>query len=66
MGLERFGARSGDPKRNILLNSVEAVFEKVETVAVAIHLDAFKLFDCDADAKALHGECFGPCYAPLV
>ena len=60
MGLERFGARPGDPEGNILLNSVQAVFEKVETVAVAVHLDAFKLLNCDADAKALHGECFGP------
>ena len=42
------------------------MFEKVETIAVAVHLDAFKLLDCDADAKALHGECFGSWYASLV
>ena len=66
MGLERVGACSGDPKGNILLNSVEAVFEKVETVAVAAHFDAFKLLDCDANTKALHGECFGQWHASLV
>ena len=66
MELERFEAGPGNPKGNILLKSVEAVFEKFETITVAIHLDAFKLLDCDADAKALHGECFGPWYASHV
>lgn len=66
MGLGSIGASPENSKGDLLLNSVQAVFKKIETVAVSIHLDAFELLDCDADAKALHGECFGPWYASLL
>ena len=41
------------------------MLEEFETVTVAIQFDAFELLDRDADAKALHGECFAPHYAGL-